>query len=126
MTTDNTYNGWRNVETWRVQLHLANDEATARTATGIAFLYVTRFQRWPPLRSDFPETFAQWLREYVEERMGVGETGGTTFEMLSRDWVEGLLSKVDWDQLAAHWLDVGRGDAKQRGVGIGATHGVQT
>lgn len=118
MSDNQTHNGWRNSDTWRVQLHIANDEAAARTVSGIAFLYVTRFRMSYVPGSHYPETFAQWLREFVEERCGGLEVGGTAFEMLARDFVEAALSRVDWDQLANHWLNVGRDDAKQRGIAV--------
>lgn len=117
MSTDTTYNGWRNVETWRVQLHLANDEIETRVVSGIAFLYVTRFHKWPEARQGhYPPTFAEWLRDYVRERSGCGIAGREAFEMFARDVVEAALGRVDWEQLAEHWLEVGRRDAKARGV----------
>ena len=120
MSTDTTYNGWRNIETWRVQLHLANDETESRVVGAIAFLYVTRFPRWPQVRRDhYPDTLAEWLREYVAERAGVETVGGTAFEMFARDVVEAALARVDWEQVADHWLEVGRVDARERGVAVG-------
>jgi len=111
-------NGWPNTETWRVQLHLTNDDNTARAVVGIAFLYVTRFYRWPISSEQYPPSFAQWLREFVEEGAGVLEVGGTTLEMLSRDLVESALGRVDWDRLADYWLAAGRDDARTRGVPV--------
>ena len=116
-----TCNGWPNVETWRVQLHLSNDEQTARVVVAIAFLYVTRFSRWPIPENRYPPTFAQWLREFVEEGAGVDCGGGTALAMLAREFVEAALSRVDWDRLAEHWLEAGRHDARQRGVALAET-----
>lgn len=101
-----THNGWRNVETWRVQLHLANDEHEAKTTAAMAAIYAGGFQGWPDeRRAAVPERFADWLRGYVEERAGVTDTGGSTFAMFARDVVEAALHRVDWDQLARHWMD---------------------
>lgn len=112
-TSDETYNGWRNVETWRVQLHLANDETESRVVTGIAFLYVTRFPKWPAERmAHYPATLAEWLRDYVQERAGLSADGGTAFEMFARDVVEAALARVDWEQIAGHWLQAARDELK--------------
>ena len=108
-----TYNGWANVETWRVQLHLANEESEARHIAGIAALYVTK-----PAEQLPQPTFAQWLRGYVEEGTGAARVGGNMLEMLARDFLDAALGRVDWDELAAHWLDVGRHEARGRGVSV--------
>ena len=114
-----TCNGWPNAETWRVQLHLANDERLAEYVAGVAFLYVTGFTTCPAVRDMYEaSTFAEWLRVYVHHRTNADGVGGTTFEMLARDFVEASLARVDWDRLAEHWLDAGRHDARERGVAV--------
>lgn len=114
MTSDKC-NGWTDRETWRVQLHLANDERVSAAVTAIAGLYVTRFARCPDETGHYPENFSAWLRDFVLEQTGCWNVGGTTFEMLARDTVESSLARVDWQQLAEHWLEVGRADCVARG-----------
>lgn len=101
MTTDTTYNGWRNVETWRVQLHLANDEQTARVVSGVAREIVPE--------DDPDESLAGWLREYVTARVvpEPAETAGA-FGQFASDTLQAALSRVDWRQIAAHWLEAAR------------------
>jgi hypothetical protein len=104
-----SYNGWANVETWRVQLHIANDTDEGGYIATVAMLYATKYATTPPGPDDFlPPTLSEYLRDYVEARSGVGEVGGHTFEMFARDVVEAALLRVDWEQIAAHWLDAAR------------------
>lgn len=116
MSGDTTYNGWRNVETWRVQLHLANDETESRMVRTLATLYAGGFKNWPIPRDHYPDTLDAWLREYVAERAGVEAVGGSALEMFARDVVEAALDRVDWEQIAAHWLEAARHE-----LGQGAT-----
>lgn len=129
-TSDETYNGWRNVETWRVQLHLANDETESRRLGSIAGAYaVGAFPARVAVctdadigetRSDggpFQGTFAECIRDRVErmvERVYKTDDSTTrgTFEMFARDVVEAALARVDWEQIAAHWLQVARDELK--------------
>ena len=129
------YNGWANVETWRVQLHLANDEGESRTMGAMACRYVVGVF---PLRAgvyvnaDTGEvrhdggpvkgTFSEAIRDRVERSVdrvykshavarepSVGSLDvRSAWEMFARDVVEAALSRVDWEQIAAHWLRAAR------------------
>ena len=134
-TTSEPYNGWANVETWRVQLHLANDEGESRTMGAMACRYVVGVF---PLRAgvyvnaDTGEvrhdggpvkgTFSEAIRDRVERSVdrvykcdvvagepGVGFFGGrSAWEMFARDVVDAALARVDWEQIAEHWLRAAR------------------
>ncbi len=107
--TDTTYNGWRNVETWRVQLHLANDEQESRHVAAIAKLYNDRKrEQGQGLREFLPVRLSDWLRDYVKNATGCDAVGGNTWEMFSRDVVQAALARVDWEAIATHWLDAAR------------------
>jgi hypothetical protein len=112
--TDTTYNGWRNVETWRVQLHLANDEQESRHVAAMARLYYLEKQN---LFEGQPEgmltVFSNALRGYVGVATEGEAVGGNTWEMFSRDVVQAALARVDWEQIAAHWLDVARHEVER-------------
>ena len=109
------YNGFPNVETWRVQLHLSNDERATATVCAIAELYAGRFKVWGiPPGSHYPDTFGEWLRQWVEDRTGCTEPGGDTYAMLARDTVQAALARVDWEHLSRLWLDTAQHEAARR------------
>ena len=95
-STQEEYNGWRNVETWRVQLHLANDEQTAATVGEMLRSFVAGI--------DPPESCEEWLRKFVTIRaLPDAETELDNFEQFASDVVQAALSRVDWKQLADYW-----------------------
>jgi hypothetical protein len=100
---DEKYNGWRNVETWRVQLHLTNDEQTAAQVA-------RESRRWADeehfLPSEVVEPFHGWLRRYVEARV-LPEVGSVedTWAQFSSDTLAAALERVDWEQVADHWIN---------------------
>ena len=105
---DEMYNGWRNVETWRVQLHLTNDEQTAaEVARGCSSLapHVDELEDAEFLRH-LRRKVAEWLRSYVEARV-IPEVGTAedTWGQFSSDTLAAALARVDWEQLAEHWID---------------------
>ncbi|NBU42260.1 MAG: hypothetical protein EBS51_15970 [Planctomycetia bacterium] len=107
---EQTYNGFPNVETWRVQLHLSNDEQASRWVARQA-------RRWAGeehfLPGEVAETFEAWLRRFVEGGTGCMEPGGNTFEMLARDTVQAALARVDWAHLARLWIDAAEHEIEQ-------------
>jgi len=95
-STQEEYNGWRNVETWRVQLHLANDEQTAATVGEMIQSFVEG--------NDPPESCEEWLRKFVTIRaLPDAETELDNWGQFSSDVVQAALSRVDWKQLADYW-----------------------
>ena len=117
-----TYNGWANIETWRVQLHITNDEGESHQALNHA--------RWcigSPLfenvcgdpvdkpSADSPDSMAEYLRGYVAYQMG-GEFRPNTWEMFKADVVDAALSRVEWEQIAQHWLRAARDEVASTGA----------
>jgi hypothetical protein len=105
---DEKYNGWRNVETWRVQLHLTNDEQTAAEVARESSTYASEAHG-----ADDPEflrylrrKLAAWLRAYVEARV-LPEVGSVedTWAQFSSDTLAAALERVDWEQVADHWIN---------------------
>lgn len=114
MSVDTTYNGWRNVETWRVQLHITNEPHEAEFVTAAARQYSTPGGRpaiVPP--SHEPATFAEFLPLYVQSKLLPWDPAEDTWEQFKADVVQAALSRVDWEQLAAHWLDAARHELEQ-------------
>jgi len=111
------YNGWRNVETWRVQLHLANDETTrdivsteasrrhiANNSSDLAFF------DWLGEEARFGE----WLRELVTN-YAVEDATENTWDQFRGDVVSAALARVDWEEIATHWLADARHEVEQEG-----------
>lgn len=129
-----TYNGWRNVETWRVQLHLANDEGQAGHMLNMArwhvgSLFYDNFEEVSEevaeLQGDLsrPTTpmddLADYVRGYVElQTHPRADPAHDTWAMFNADTVAAALERVDWEAIANHWLTAARDEMR--------THGVQT
>lgn len=75
MKNDNTYNGWTNYETWRVNLELFDGDDEA----------------WRHGSSDGMREFAELL---IEE---------STDEGIGRDYALAFLQNVDWQEIAEHY-----------------------
>jgi hypothetical protein len=80
----NTYNGWTNYATWRVNLEIF-DGMRARDVTG----------RSLPTTSELRDA----LREYAEEAIE-----STSSEGLARDYALAFLSDVDWWEIANNMM----------------------
>ena len=80
----NTYNGWTNYATWRVNLEIF-DGMSARDVTG----------RSLPAVSELKDA----LREYAEEAIEA-----TSSEGLARDYALAFLSDVNWWEIADYLL----------------------
>jgi hypothetical protein len=123
MSDSESYNGWRNVETWRVQLHLANDERDSVHVLNQARWHINselydnyepicnwvlnlQGDRWRLATPD--DKLSDYVRQYVEFRTVRRKPPKTTWTMLRDDVVQAALSRVDWEQIAAHWLDAAR------------------
>jgi hypothetical protein len=82
--TDTTYNGWRNYETWRVNLEVFD---------GIN----VREMGWHRLdRYDLGEALKDYAGEVLE--CGAGEG-------LALDYARAFVSNVDWFEIARHMID---------------------
>ena len=79
MTERNTYNGWTNYATWRIQLEIFDGMNLAE---------------WNLDRFDIFE-LADWLKEYAGEVVEQTSTPG-----LARDYAMAFLADVNWAELA--------------------------
>ena len=94
---DNTYNGWKNKETWLVNIWLSNDYDLYKH-------YVSTLTEIVEKQSDVLYTHrlvVEELKEIVHEiyRDEHRESG------LIDDLIETSLSNVDWSRLAEHYIE---------------------
>jgi hypothetical protein len=96
-----TYEGWANRETWATNLHLANDQGLYNIVNAMADECLEDEQgdedsatRW---LSDYLESmFQDWAGEVIE--------GSSTNEMAQMLLDIGSLYRVDWREIARHWV----------------------
>jgi hypothetical protein len=95
MQNQNTYNGWTNYATWRVNLEII-DGIDAR-------------DMWPrEVRDDDAYSLSKQLEEYAEEVVsGYGQVEG-----LAMDYARAFLSGVNWYEIAEHLLDAIRDEVE--------------
>lgn len=84
--TDETYNGWKNRETWAASLHISNDEGLMSMAT-------ERLEGIDPTSFRLGEALSDWYDETVEEYAMV-----EGIRMMARD--VGSAWRVDWQRVA--------------------------
>ena len=108
---DETYNGWKNRETWALNLHITNDEwvcATVRSLAVAAFEDSLNSNTWGPAVSfESVVSAAVWaasevVRDWVSEVMEGPSTFGWS-EAMRRD--VGSFWRVDWREVVRALLD---------------------
>ena len=115
MSDSESYNGWRNVETWRVQLHLTNDEGEAGHVRRAAHAHIGSplaasicAEVGEPVPANIEgESFADYLRDYVTGQ-AIEDPCRDTWVQFRSDVVGAALQRVDWQQIAACWLEAAR------------------
>lgn len=94
------YNGWKNYETWNVNLWLESDEGT--------YEYTRELTRDVLAEHEDDEDYvtvgalAERLREYVDELPEVESVTGQA--TLASDLLQAALSEVDWYEIAEHYV----------------------
>lgn len=89
MTTNDSYNGWKNYATWRVRLELLD---------GLTLSDVGFYGQDPSSYSVYQ--VARHLEDYVEELII-----DTTPEGVGRDYALAFVNDVDFDQIAEHMIE---------------------
>ena len=93
MNTNETYNGWTNYATWRVNLEICNDDLDG-IAQDVSAGYRDRF-------ADTTE-LADYLKDTAEEVLNMD---GTSEESLAYSYAMSFISGVNWYEIASHWTD---------------------
>jgi hypothetical protein len=111
------YQGWANVETWSVHLILTNDEKTQHFWEKSAQKARSAAIEWAKDPDHFPKCWTQadhakyalagWLKEKLEfnaERWG-SRASQSRHDLLYYDLLTCALSRVDWHEVAAAFLE---------------------
>jgi len=85
--TDNTYNGWTNYATWRVNLEIF-DGLNPIEDWGLEYETLTESE------------LAELLQEHAEELVSQ-----TAPEGLALDYAQAFMSAVNWHEIASHMLE---------------------
>lgn len=94
--TDNTYNGWKNYQTWAVGMYLdGNYDGEGRYHDVIQVVSDV----YPTEESGRRYLVADALREYVSDTMP--DLGSS----IAADLLGAALSDVDWYELADAWIE---------------------
>lgn len=100
-----TYQGWKNYETWLVNLHLTNEEPSYR-------YWLAEAERISGEASETEQVVSGiWTAEEAARyklaeqlRDEVTEAAPSTEALLYADLIDAALTSVDWDEVAQHWL----------------------
>lgn len=101
-TTDKTYNGWKNYETWNVALWIDNDQGSYNERIRLAQ------EAWDEAEADRSFTrleqaqfdLADKLKDWIEEQNPLANDAS-----LFSDLLNAALSEVDWMEIAENWLE---------------------
>jgi hypothetical protein len=87
-TTDETYNGWHNYETWAAALWIDNEEPTYRERCALADHAASI--------GALAETLKTWVTDELMPDLGAS---------LAADLLGAALSEVDWSEIASNWYE---------------------
>jgi hypothetical protein len=98
------YSGWRNYETWCVNLWLANDHGMYLLLSGRAADVLADHDG--SADAECAGAMADVVREFVEELRAVTLGGDSDEELASMfsDLLSAAMSEVDWREIAESWL----------------------
>ena len=103
---DDTYNGWSNMETWAIQLHLSNNEGDYRAMCERAEEIVAEVgvSEWGTATNRMADYIKDWT-EGVFDSVVNPEDGSPTEE--ARLFVADVGSwwRADFYEIAEHWID---------------------
>ena len=104
--SDNTYNGWTNYETWAVAIWLDSDQSNYRYWCDQA---QRRREQAPTCQQVLegtwnPENAAKYnLADQLKEEINTGAPD--VFQGAYSDLLSAALGEVNWDEIAAHYLE---------------------
>ena len=107
---DTTYNGWTNYETWCVNLHLNNEQATqeewqdeARSCLEVAATDLEAVSDVPYDSQRIRDEAIHVLRRVMKNTFG--DDNCPEVEGFYGDLLRAALSEVNWHEIASHFVD---------------------
>lgn len=97
-----TYNGWKNYETWNVALWIGNEPGTyeaAREMTQAAYDATDEDQTHAERLEEAASDLSRQIQEWVESEM-LPDLGAC----MASDLLNAAMSEVDWYEIAENWL----------------------
>ena len=91
-----TYNGWKNRETWATALWLDNEQGIHDLANAMATLHDSV--------ATLAETFEEFVTELLDMESVLGAPPAQRKELISMSSDIGSLYRVDWYEIADHYL----------------------
>jgi hypothetical protein len=101
--TTEQYEGWRNRETWAVQLWLSNDEGLYRAM--IRRLDLAKATGWPLTAQRAGEEARTLWQEITEPTYPIEDAFGFVKTVLPMLQDTGSSWRVDWGEVGEHWLE---------------------
>jgi hypothetical protein len=92
MSTDETYNGWKNYPTWAVNLWLSNDEELYNQTVEMAEAYANLDRP----KIELADSMKTWVRDELTPDLGASFVS---------DLLGWAFDHVDWLEIASHWYD---------------------
>jgi hypothetical protein len=101
-TTDKTYNGWTNYETWAVKLWLDNDEGSQELQRGLLdqAKATPKVNVWT-IQETVKFTLADLLKDTIDEMRDDLNMGASMFT----DLLGAALSEVNWNEIAENIIN---------------------
>ena len=96
------YNGWKNRETWATALHIDNDQVLQEIALDYAQQEIDGYDEGEEINPyHLGETFKWWIEEDLLTLENVSGNQGLWLMLTDI----GSLYRVDWREIASHYLD---------------------
>lgn len=105
MSTDHTYNGWTNFETWAAALYIDNEEWSYRFARNLAREHAENpsfIGEVDVTRGALADEIKDWAEiTYLDPTTECAACSAS----LATDLLRAAWSEIDWHEIAGNWLD---------------------
>jgi hypothetical protein len=103
-----SYNGWKNYETWNVNLWLSNDQGTDNDVNDLARQAWEESAEWSggymdSRAADYAVKLGDAIEEYTKELPDVAAV--LEGASMACDLLRAALSEVNWREIAEAWID---------------------